>query len=67
MANHHLDTWGRFLKKITKLIRLMIEIKDYRHGYWANSSGLLDGVKKKCLMSNTLLELDVYCLHTSGP
>ena len=29
MANHHLDTWGRFLKKITKLRRLMIKIKDY--------------------------------------
>ena len=30
---------------------------------WANSFGLLDGVKEKCLISNTLLDVYTYLVR----
>ena len=45
-------------KEIHKEKRRSFFFKLCFEGHWANSSGLLDGVKEKCLTSNTLL--DVY-------
>ena len=43
-----------------KSIHLFFNHAKHLIRYWVNPSGMLDGVKEKCLMSNTLLDIEPF-------